>query len=209
MARSRSLPQQPQSFWQRCLGPAASVALSLLLILAFLSPTVKVWFGIGLMALAPREARIAAVGQLGSLGPVAAPAIRIALAQRDAGMRHAALISLQEWAPDGLFLVAPQLCQVFREAGEDLATLEETAAVLMRMGKEAAPFLEIALQSPSERVLCLAMRSLGGLGPQARAALPRLRVLLSDKRGAVREAAAAAITRIRTDSTSAIVDGAS
>ena len=117
-----------------------------------------------------------------------------ALAGKELLPRIRAVNALMKAGPEAR-AAAPALIELFRDG--DASFLHPLAAVtLSRMGGEAVPALQKALDDRAAAVKSNAALTLGLIGPVARAAVPALVVTLEDADPGVRQAAAQALGRI-------------
>jgi HEAT repeat protein len=132
-----------------------------------------------------------AVGELGPDAEPAVPALVAALAHPDNDTRRAAAHSLGRIGPAAI----PALRNAIG-SGEDQAKCHVVEA-LGWIGPSSVDALIGALASPSPPVRRSAARALGRLGPAAKQAEPALVKAVSDPESELRDAAAAALKRIR------------
>jgi HEAT repeat protein len=117
-----------------------------------------------------------------------------ALADKELLPRIRAVNALMKAGPEAR-AAAPALIELFRDA--DASFLHPLAAVtLSRMGGDAVPALQKALDDRAAAVKSNAALTLGLIGPAARAAVPALAGTLKDADPGVRQAAAQALGRI-------------
>ena len=117
-----------------------------------------------------------------------------ALAGKELLPRIRAVNALMKAGPEAR-AAAPALIELFRDG--DATFLHPLAAVtLSRMGGEAVPALQKALDDRAAAVKSNAALTLGLIGPAARAAVPALALALKDADPGVRQAAAQAMGSI-------------
>ena len=116
------------------------------------------------------------------------------LAGKDLLPRIRAVNALMRAGPEARS-AAPALIELFRD-GEATFLHPLAAVTLSRMGEDAVPALQKALEDRAVGVKSNAALTLGLIGPAARAAVPALAVALKDTDPAVRQAAAQALGRV-------------
>jgi HEAT repeat protein len=135
---------------------------------------------------ATRAGAARALARLGKAARLALPALEAALADASPAARAAAAEALVAVAPPGA-AIGP-LQRALRDP--DWAVRRSAALGLGRCGRRAVPALRSALADRNPLVQARAARSLGAIGPKARAAAPELGAALASPDAVVRVAAA-------------------
>lgn len=157
----------------------------------------------------PLPARVEAARMLIRLGPRATAAVPDLIAQAGR-LRGAELEPLQEAVVEALGQIGgparDALPVLARAAGRtvdiDQAVRRAAVAIIDSPGSRDVAALILQLTSRDESLRLRAAKALGGLGPDARAAVPALTAALADPDGDVRRAAAAALRRVQPDAKS-------
>lgn len=163
--------------------------------------TVPVLAGALADAATPLEVRKAAADALGQLkkdAKEAAPALGAALKEKDLTLRRAAVVAL-----DRLGAEARAAFSALKQAAkdDDRAVRSQALHALGNLGKDdpdaVVPVLVEGLRDVVIEVRITAILALGGIGPEAKAAVPALTNAARDGQAAVREAAADALKHIQ------------
>lgn len=133
------------------------------------------------------------LGELAADGAPVASALAAGLGHVDEDVRRAAAHGIGQAGPAAIALLQKALV-----TGEELTKIQAIEA-LSWVGPAAVPTLTGALGHAKASVRRHASRALGRIGPAARAAEPDLIKAVSDSDNGVRDAAAAALRRVRGD----------
>jgi hypothetical protein len=153
--------------------------------------------------LAPTFSRVEAVNTLAKLGPGAAPAVPELMTQLDklsgpetAPLREAIVKTLGSIGAPARAAIPTMTRQVGRDFDLDLAIRRSTNQILAAGDADVLTLIQL-LRSREVGQRLRAAKSLGQIGPDARAAVPELAAVLADPDGDVRRAALAAIKGIQ------------